>query len=136
LVATMARRSNVATCATRRGDHLEDHLPGEEDQEARDIEPVRKERAVARICPLLVADPADGQDQVLRFTGQKVPATRTPTPQQAHARRVATLDLGTVVRLGAGHGSPGLLFDPAKGRYVLVRAQEDAGLACSCLRRQ
>src|SRR3990167_6534764 len=47
---------------------------------------------------------------------------------------MSALDLRAVGRSGAGHHDPPLLLDPAERRDVLVRAEEDSGLARAGLR--
>ena len=47
--AAMAARAHVAADRTERREPLEDHLPGEEHEDPRDVEAVRQEGAIARV---------------------------------------------------------------------------------------
>ena len=113
----------------QRGRPLEDDLPEEQHEHARDVEAVGEERAVAGVRLLLGLHPADREDHVVGLAREQVAAARAAVAQQADARRVAALDLGAVGRRRAGHQPPGLLLDPAERRDVLVRAEQDPGLA-------
>ena len=115
---------------------LQDHLPGEQDEHARDVEAVGEERAVARIRLLLGAHPADGEDHGVGLAGEQVAAAGAVVDEQPVAGRVAALDLRAVRRRRARHHLSGLLLDPAEGGDVLVRAEQDAGLARAGLRAQ
>ena len=64
---------------------------------------------------------------------EQVAAARAAVAQQP-VTCMATLDLGAVGRRRAGHRRRGLLLDPAEGRDVLVRAEQDAGLRRAGLR--
>src|SRR4051812_39801926 len=108
---------------------LDQYLPPEQDECARDVESVREERSVARVRPAFGIRAADGQDRLLRLARQQVSAARPAVRQQADAGRVPALDLGAVSGRGATHHAPGLLLDPAERRDVLVGAEQDAGLA-------
>ena len=66
--------------------------------------------------------------------GEEVAAARAPVCEQALAGRVPRLDLCAVRRTGAGDQLRRLFLDPAKCRDVLIRAQQDPGLACPGLR--
>ena len=94
---------------------------------------VREERAVARVWALLGLHAADGEDQVIGLAREEVSAARAAVPEQAVAGEAA-LDLGAVGRRRARHDAAALLLDPAKGRDVVVRAQQDPCLAGAGLR--
>ena len=105
-------------------------------EHAGDVEAVREERAVARVGALLRLHPADGEDHVIGLAGEQIAAARTSVPQQAPAARVPALDLGAVGRRRAGVSPPRLLLDPAERGDVVVRAEQDPGLARAGLRRE
>ena len=134
--ASVTARTDISTlCPGRRG-QLEDHLPEEEDERPDDVEPVREERAVTGVRLLLGVHAADGQDHVVGFAGQQVAAAGAPVREQPAAGRMGALDLRAVGRTGARDELPRLLHDPAEGRDVLVRAEQDSRLARTRLRRQ
>ena len=122
--------------ARRRGADLEHDLPEEEDERPRDVEAVGEERAVAGVRLLLLGDAADGEDHLVRLAGQEVAAARAAVRQQADAGRPLALDLRAVVRPRARDDPAGRLVHPAEGRDVVVRAEQDAGLAGPGLRRE
>src|SRR4029453_13413338 len=97
-------------------------------------EPVREERPVAGVRAFLRLDPADRQDLFLGLAGEQVAAARAAVNEQAVAGRPLPLDPRAVVGCGAGHERSGLLLDPAKRRDVVVRAEQDPGLAGAGLR--
>ena len=66
---------------------------------------------------------------------EQVAAARAAVAEQP-VTCMATLDLGAVGRRRAGHRRRRLLLDPAEGRDVLVRAEQDAGLRRTRLRRE
>ncbi len=134
--AAMTSRTNVAADRAQGRGPLEAELPEEEDEDARDVEAVREERAIAGVRPLLGLHPADGEDQVLGLAREEVPSARAAVCQQPDPGRVPPLDLRAVGGRRARHQRAGLLLHPPKGGDVLVRAQEDAGLARSGLRRE
>ena len=70
--AAVAPRAHVATFRAERRDPFEDHLPAEQDERARDVEPVGEEGAVAGVRPLLRLDPADGEDDLVGLAGEQV----------------------------------------------------------------
>ena len=129
----MPARPHVAALGPARGRDLERDLPEGEDEDARHVEAVREERAVARVRLLLRFHPADGEDHVIGLAGEQVPAARAAVAQEPVAR-VTTLDLGTVGRRRARHRRRRLLLDPAERGNVLVRAEQDAGLRRTRLR--
>ena len=69
---------------------LEHDLPEEEDERARDVEPVREERAVARVRLLLGGHTADGEDHLVRVAGEQVrrgsPRRSTSSPMPVEQR--------------------------------------------------
>ena len=85
--APMAPRTHVAALAAQGRRPLEDHLEDEQDEHARDVEPVGEERAVAGVRALLLGDAADGQDHVLGLAREQVAAARAAVAQQADAGR-------------------------------------------------
>ena len=133
--AAVAARLHVAADRAQRGRPLEDHLPDEEDEHARDVEPVRRR---TRGSPGLACFSASIRLTV-RITWSASPESRLPrlappSTQQADAGRAAALDLRAVGRRRAGHHPPGLLLHPAERGDVLVRAEQDPGLAGPGLR--
>ena len=129
----MTARADVSAVRAQRSDPLEDHLPEEEDERARDVVRVGEERTVAGVRPLLRLDPADGEDHVVGLAREEVPAARAAVAQQS-VPRVPPLDLLAVA--GAEHviKHAALLLDPAERGDVLVRAEQDPRLARSRLR--
>ena len=127
-------RPHVAALGLRRGGPLQHDLPEEQHEYPHDVEPVREEGAVAGVRAPLGVHPADGQDHVVGLAREQVAAAGAAVDQQALAGCVAALDLGAVGRPGARHQLRGLLLDPAESRDVLVRAEQDAGLAGARLR--
>ena len=127
--AAVAARLDVAAAGADRRGPLQQDLPDEQHERARDVEAVREEGAVAGVRTLLGLDPADGQDHLVGIAREQVAAAGAAVGQQAGARGAAALDLGAVGRRGAGHHRPRLLLDPAERGDVLVRAEQDAGLA-------
>ena len=115
---------------------LEDDLPEEQDERARDVEAVGEERAVAGVRLLLGLDPADGEDHLLGLAREQVAAARAAVDEQPDAGRVPPLDLRAVGRRRARHQRARLLLDPAEGGDVLVRAEQDPCLARAGLRRE
>ena len=71
--------------AERRGP-LEEDLPAEEHQHARDVEAVREEGAVAGVRLLLRAHPADREDHLVGLAREQVAAARAAVDEQADAR--------------------------------------------------
>ena len=112
-----------------RGGPLQDDLPHEQHQRARDVEAVGEKRAVAGVRLLLGLHPADRQDHWSASPGEQVAATRAPVDEQALPDGVAALDLGAVCGRRAAHHRAGLLLDPAERRDVVVGAEQDPGLA-------
>ena len=133
--APMSPGMDVAPDRAQRGDPLEDHLPEEEDERTRDVVPVREEGAIAGVRALLRLHSAHREDDVVGLAGEQVPAACAPVAEEPVAR-VAALDLLAVSRCRARHEDASLLLDPAEGGDVLVRAQQDAGLAGARLRRE
>ena len=125
--------THVSPALARGRDDLQDHLPDDQDDRSRHVEAVGEERAVARVGLLLLADPARGEDDVVRLARQQVAPARAAVPQEAVAG-VAPLELRAVVGVRADHQLHPLLLDPAEGGDVLVRAEQDAGLARAGLR--
>jgi hypothetical protein len=128
--------ADVAPPRPQRRGPLEDHLPEEEHEHTRHVEAVREEGSVARVRPLVRLDPADGEDHLLGLAGQEIPATCAAAGEQADARRASPLDLRAVVGLRARHLPAALLLHPAEGRDVVIRAEQDPGLARACLRAE
>src|SRR4029450_11618300 len=89
-------RPNVPAPLARRRDDLENDLPDDEDERARDVEPVREEPAIPRIPLLLRTHAARRQEHVVRLAREQVPPTRSPVTQEAVAR-APPLDLRAVV---------------------------------------
>ena len=134
--AAVAARAHVAPArAHRRGD-LQQDLPPEQHECARHVESVGEEGAVAGVGALLRLGAAHRQDRLLRLAGEQVAAARPAVHEQPDSGGVAALDLGAVRGRRAGHHQPALLLHPAEGGDVLVRAEQDAGLAGAGLRRQ
>ena len=67
---------------------------------------------------------------------KQVPATRAAVCEQADSRGAIALDPRAVVRGRASREHAAFLVDPAERRDVLVRAEQDPGLAGSRLRRE
>jgi len=84
--ASVAARLHVAADRPGCRGPLEDHLPHEQDERARDVVAVGEERAIAGIGPLLGVHPADREDHVLGVTGQQVAPAGAAAGQQADAR--------------------------------------------------
>ncbi len=133
--AAMTARLHVAADRAQRRDPLQDDLPEEQDERAGDVVRVREERAVTRVRPFLHLHAADRQDQVVGLARKQVPATGAAVAKQPVTREAA-LDLGAVSRRRARHDGAALLLDPAEGRDVVVRAQQDPCLARAGLRRE
>src|SRR4029450_1510275 len=100
------------------------------------VEAVREERTVARVRALFGVDPAARQDHVIGEAREQIAAARAAVREQALAGRVTALYLGAVRGPGAGDQLCRLLLDPAERRDVLVRAQQNSGLARAGLRRE
>ena len=132
--AAMAARPHVAARGPQRRRPLEHDLPEEQDEHARHVEAVGEERPVAGVRLLLGLHPADREDHVVGLAREQVAAARAAVDEQAASRRVAALDLRAVGRRGAGHHRRRLLLDPAERGDVLVRAEQDPGLARAGLR--
>ena len=132
--AAVAPRPDVAPALLRCRDQLEDHLPGEEDEATRHVEPVGEERAVARVGRAFGLHAADGEDDVIRSAGEEVAAARATTREQPRAARVSPLELGAVLGRRTGDERLPLLLDPAEGRDVVVRAEQDPRLRRARLR--
>ena len=131
--AAVAARLDVAPPLARRRDELEDDLPREQDERPGDVVAVGEERPVAGVRLLLRLDAADREDHVVGLAREQVPAARAAVREQPDAGRPPPLDLGAVGRRRAGHHPLRLLLDPAEGGNVLVRAEQDPGLARSGL---
>ncbi len=108
---------------------LQHHLPDVQGKRARHVEAVGEESSIPGVGPLLGLHPADREDRLVRVAGEQVAAARTAAGQQTVARAAPPLDLGAVLGRRAGHHRRRLLLDPAEGRDVLVRAEQDPGLA-------
>ena len=119
------------------GDPLEDHLPEEQHEHPRDVEAVRRGTRGSpgwRPCSASIR-------LTVRITWSASPESRLPRlappfTQQADAGRVPPLDLGAVGRGRARQIRPRLLLDPAERGDVVVRAEQDPGLARARLRRE
>ena len=134
--AAVAARPDVAPDGAERCRPLEDDLPAEEHERARDVEAVREERAVARVRLLLGLHAADREDDLLRLAREQVAAARAAVDQQADAGGALGLDARAVGGRRAGREQAGLLVHPPERGDVLVRAEQDAGLARAGLRRE
>src|SRR6185437_561723 len=95
-----------------------------------------EERPVARVRVLLGVDAAAGQDHVVGPTREQVAAARAAVGEQAVTGGMPGLDLGAIRRTGAGDQLRRFLLDLAEGRNVLVRADQNPGLAGAGLRRK
>src|SRR6185312_12748513 len=111
---------HVAPRGPGRGCDLQDDLPEEQHERARDVEAVGQERAVARVRALLGVGPADREDRLVRLAREQVPATGPAVAQEADPGRTARLDLRAVRRRRAGDDPPRLLLDPSERGDVLV----------------
>jgi hypothetical protein len=132
----VAARPHVAPALARRRDQLQHHLPDEQHHGAGDVGAVGEEGAVAGIGRALLGEPADGQQRAVGLARQQVAAARAAAGEQPVAARVPALDLQAVVGIRARQHPRRLLLDPAERRDVLVRAEQDAGLAGARLRRE
>ena len=132
--AAVAARPDVAPLRPPGGRPLEHDLPEEEHEHRDDVEAVGEERPVAGIRALLGVHAADGQDHVVGLAREQVAAARAAVGEQALPGGVPALDLRAVRRPRAGDELRGLLLDPAEGRDVVVRAEQDPGLARAGLR--
>ena len=90
--APVAARTDVASARPRGRRPLEDHLPEEEHERARHVEPVGEERAIAGVGPLLRLDPADREDHLVRLAGEEVAAAGAPVDEQPVPGGVLALD--------------------------------------------
>ena len=133
--AAVAARLHVAPPLARGGDQLEHDLPREQHDGAGDVRAVGQERAVAGVRRPLLGEPADGHQGALGLARQQVAAARS-AGDEPDAARVPALELGAVVGVRAADHPRGFLLDPAERGDVLVRAEQDAGLAGAGLRRQ
>ena len=136
LHTAMAAWPYVPACGAGGRRQLEKHLPEEEGEQPRRVEAVREKRSITRVRTLLRRDPADGQDHVIRLAGEQVAPACAAISQQSDAGRVPPLDLLAVRWLRAGEAETRLLLDPAERGDVLVRAEQDPGLAGTGLRRE
>ena len=132
--AAVAARAHVAAGCPDRRRPLQQDLPPEQHERARDVEAVGEEGPVARVRALLGLHAADGQDHLVGLAREQVAAARAAVGEQPGAGGVAPLDLGAVGGRRAGHQRAGLLLHPAERRDVLVRAEQDPGLAGAGLR--
>ena len=132
--APMSARAHVAPGGPDRRGPLDDHLPHEQHQRPGDVEAVGEEGPVAGVGAALVVGAADREDRCLGLAREQVAATGAAVGEQAVPGRVAALDLGAIGGRGADHHPPLLLLHPAEGGDVLVRAEQDPGLAGSGLR--
>ena len=132
----MASGADVSALRPSRSQPLEQHLPGEENQDAHDVEPVGEERSVPRVRALFGVDPAARQDHVVGAAGEQVAAARAAVDEQPVVGRVAALDLGAIRRAGASDQLRRFFLDPPERRDVLVRADQNPGLARAGLRRK
>ncbi len=134
--APVAARSHVAALRPPGRLPFEENLPAEEHQYPDDVEAVREESPVPGVGALLGIHPADGEDHVVGFAGEKVSAARAAVGEETLARGVAALDLRTVGRARARDEPSRLLLHPAEGGDVVVRAEQDARLASTGLGRE
>ena len=132
--APMPPGAHVTADRAQRGRPFEQHLPGEEDEGPRDVEPVGEERAVPRVRPLLGVHPADRQDDLVGLAREQVAAARAAVGEETDARRPLALDARAVGGSRARGEQAGLLVHPAKRRDVVVRAEQDSRLARPRLR--
>ena len=84
--AAVAARAHVAAGRPDRRRPLEQHLPPEQDQRPRDVEPVGEERPVARIRPLLGLHAADREDHLVGLAGEQVAAARAAVRRAGRRR--------------------------------------------------
>ena len=107
--AATGRSRRGARAAGRRGASrgrsrpLQDDLPAEQHERARDVEAVGEERAVARVRLLLRLDPADREDDLLGLAREQVPPARAAVREQADTARVPPLELRAIGRCRARH---------------------------------
>ncbi len=134
--AAMTPRPDVAADRLQRRHPLEDDLAEEQHQHPRHVVGAGQEVPVAGVGPLLVRDAADREDGGVGLPGEQVAAAGATVDEQADAGREAPLDLDAVVGRRARHDPAGLLLDPAERGDVVVRAEQDPGLAGTRLRRQ
>ena len=120
---------HVATDRPERRSPLEDHLPAEQDERSRDVEPVGEERAIAGVRLLLGLHAADGEDDLLGLAREQVAAARAAVDEQADAGGALGLDARTVGGSGARRERGALLVHPAERRDVVVGAEQDPRLA-------
>ena len=99
------------------------------------LKPLAERRDSRGIRPLLGLELAHRQDQVVGLAREDCRGSPTIS-QQSDPRGVPALDLSAVVRGRARHQCPGFLLDPAEGGDVLVRPEQNSGLAGSGLRRE
>ena len=125
---------HVAPGRAQRRRPLEDQLPAEEHERPGDVEAVREERAIARIRPLLGAHPAHREDHLVGLAREQVAAARAAVTSRpiplAWSRSISSQSAGPEHAIVL----PGLLLDPAERRDVLVRSEQDPGLARAGLR--
>ncbi len=127
--AAVAARPDVAADRAQRRRPLEEQLPHEEDERARDVVAVGEKRPVAGVRLLLGLHPADGEDHLVRLAGEEVAAAGAPVDEEPDPGRVPPLDLLAVGRCRARHQPRRLLLHPAECGDVLVRPEEDPRLA-------
>ena len=135
--AAVPARAHVAARRPQRRGHLEDDLPEEQHERARDVEAVGEERAVARVRALLGLGAADREDRLrrprrragCRGSRRRRSAARCRSRGGARSRRSPSGEEQVIIR-------PRLLLDPAERGDVLVGAEQDPGLAGAGLRRE
>ena len=127
-------RLDVATDRPERGGPLEEDLPSEQDECARDVEPVGEERPIAGVRALLGLHAADREDDLLGLAREQVAAARAAVDEQADAGGSIGLDAGAVAGGRARREQAGLLVDPAERGDVVVGAEQDPRLARARLR--
>ena len=132
--AAVATRLHVTANRTKRGRPFQDHLPAEQHQGAGGVVAVCEEGAVAGVRLLLRVHPADGEDHLVRLTGEEVAAAGATVDEQTDPGAEPPFELGAVGWRRAGHHRRGLLLHPAERRDVLVRAKQDPRLARPRLR--
>ena len=131
----MSTRPHVAPSLARGGPELEHDLAQEERDARVTLCPLRR-RPVAGIRSSLGLDAAHGEDHFL------APRPRGDSPGSFLHRRAGPSRSCDGARSPcshrrrAGHQLAGLLLDPAERRDVVVRAQQDPGLARAGLGRE
>ena len=116
-------------------DHLEQHLPDEQNERARDVEAVGEEGAVAGFGSFSASIRLTVRITSSASPDSRLPRLAPPSTSRPDAVCVPALDLGAVGRRRAGHHTPGLLLHPPERRDILVRAKQDPAWLAPVWRR-